>query len=511
MKIFKFLTSRTGKVVLSATQAIVASAAVGVGGIAAWQILGSGSGDDNAFNSLGYQPQEEVVYVSGAATGKYGREDQTLSSFRAAPSKAIEMQQREAEYLRQQELARQEAERAAYKGATLPSARGVSAGGLNEGLGNKKLEGMTPEQIKAMQQQAMEQAKSAAAEGKARADSLAAGAGNAINGAASRAMAGNGGLNGTMAGAGLGGSGSAQYVGMPGSVDSGKNGGVSAVDVEDTRVRGDGREGANIPSAHNLLSKPNFGVDVNARKNSRDFNSLELMAKRSAEIAQNETRSANEAGRAFLASSKNSGGIRLEGVGEVSVGNSASSEDFGDVSNSLSGLNTKMDEVLEAEDMFKEKRKELRAKLRKLIGWTFAAFACMIPYLGWLAVRRKFNSYFSANASYEEEYGYRSKEARAGKKIANKLKACAKMGIAGLGVFVAMIPWMLADAFGWTTSVKKLKASDDSAEQGAVGTVTGGASSSESGSTLNIQEGKSASDVSTQEMQEHMAENEEGK
>ena len=511
MKIFKFLTGRTGKMILSATQAIAASAAVGVGGIAAWQILGSGSGDDNAFNSLGYQPQEEVVYVSGAATGKYGREDQTLSSFRAAPSKAIEMQQREAEYLRQQELARQEAERAAYKGATSPSVRGVSAGGLNEGLGNKKLEGMTPEQIKAMQQQAIEQAKGAAAAGKARADALAAGAGNAINGAASRAMAGKGGLNGTMAGAGLGGSGSAQYVGMPGSVDSGKNGGVSAVDVEDTRVRGDGREGANIPSARNLLSKPNFGVDVNARKNSKDFNSLELMAKRSAEIAQNDTRSANEAGRAFLASSKNSGGIRLESVGEVSVGNSASSEDFGDVSNSLSGLNTKMDEILDSEELFKEKRKELRRMLRQLIGATIGV-CFVVPWLSWGLVKRKFNKYFSKAAAFDAEYGDRSKEARAGKKIANKLKFCAKLGLCGgIAAFATLIPWMLVDAFGWTTSLKKLKAEDDSAEQGTVGTVDGGAPSSEPGSTLNIQEGKSAADVSTQQMQEHLAESEEGK
>ena len=156
MKLFNFLTGKAGKAVLSATQAIAASAAVGLGGIAAWQFLSSSSPSDTAYNSLGYQPQEEIVYVSSASTGKYGRGESTESSFRAAPSKAIEMQQQEAEYLRQQEQAREEAERAAYEAnLSTPSVQANSFGGLNEGLGNKKLEAMTPEEIKALQAQTM--------------------------------------------------------------------------------------------------------------------------------------------------------------------------------------------------------------------------------------------------------------------------------------------------------------------------------------------------------------------
>ena len=72
MNILKLLTGRVGKAALTTTQAIVASAAVGVGGVVAWQMLGADSGADDPFNSLGYQ-QDEVVYVSSSTSGQYGR------------------------------------------------------------------------------------------------------------------------------------------------------------------------------------------------------------------------------------------------------------------------------------------------------------------------------------------------------------------------------------------------------------------------------------------------------
>ena len=509
--LFKFFQSKAGKVMLSGTQALAASAAVGLGCVAAWQILGSDSNSDNAFNSLGYQPQEEVVYVSGAATGQYGLEDHTESAFRAAPSKAIEMQQREAEYLRQQELEREAAERAAYEAQTsAPAVDANPIGGINEGLGNKKMEAFSPEQIKAMQAQALQQAQAAASAGKAQADAIAAAAASGVSGAATRSGAlGAAYGGGTMAGSGLsaGAGGSAQYVGMPGTVDSGKNlNGSDGITTGTDAVYLPEQEGARIPNARNQRAKPSFGADVKPRENSKDFNSLELMAKRSAEIAGNETRSANEAGRAFMASTKNSGGIRLDGVGEVSVGQGASSDDFGDAS--LSGINgavgSAMEEIMTEEEQFRQERKDLRKKLRKLIGYTFIAFACAFPFLGWLAVRGKFNEYYAAAEEYDKEYGDRSKEAKAGKKIANKLKICAKAGGFGLVLFGAMIPWMLADAFGWTTSVDKLKAEDDSAEQGRVGSVRGSSSGNEPGSTLDVTEGSSASDASSRRAQEYM-------
>mgnify|MGYP007016301891 CR=1 FL=1 len=83
------------------------------------------------------------------------------------------------------------------------------------------------------------------------------------------------------------------------------------------------------------------------------------MAKRSAEIAGNASRSANEGSRAFLASTRNSGGITLNG-GEVSTGQGATSSDYGDASGALRGLNTKMDNLMDAEQEFKDARKSLR-------------------------------------------------------------------------------------------------------------------------------------------------------
>lgn len=505
MKIFKFLRGKFGKAALSATQAIAASAAVGIAGIGVWQFLGSDSNADNAFNSLGYQPNDEVVYVSGSSSGQYEKTEYINSSFRAVPSKAIEMQQREEEYLRQQELEREAAERAAAASrAATPDVKAQNSGGINEGLGNKKLESMTPEQIKALQAQTMQQAQDAVAAGKARADALAAQAGAGVSGAMTRSAY----SGGTMAGGGLSSSagGSASYVGMPGAADSGKNfSGSDGIQIGNApSVYLPEQEGARIPNDRNLRAKPNFGATVSRSQNSQDFRNLELMAKRSMEIAGNEKRSANEAGRVFLASSQNSGGIRVENIGDVSIGQGASSDDFGDVS--LSGLNSAIDNLYSSEEAFREERKALRAKLRKLLGYTFLAFACAIPYLGWLAVRGKFNSYFAANAEYDAKYGDRSKEAKAGKKIANKLKVCAKMGGAGLGLFAAMIPWMLADAFGWTTSVSSLKKSDDSSEQGRVTSVRGGGGSTgnEPGSTLEVQNGRTASDASRQEAQEYM-------
>lgn len=512
MKLFNFLTGKAGKAVLSATQAIAVSSVVGVGGLVGWQFLAQDSNADNAFNSLGYQPQEEVVYVASNPNGTYEEADRTESSFRALPSKAIEMQQREAEYLRQQELEREEAERAAYEAQTAaPSVQANSVGGLNEGLGNKKIEAMTPEQIQAMQAQALQQAQAAVAAGKVQADAIAAAAAGGVNGAAARSGVASGAAGsykgGVMAGSGLSSGGSVQYVGMPGTANSGKNGSAdSSSGVEPIYIPG--QEGARIPTARNQRAKPSFGANVNKIQGSQEFNSLEMMAKRSAEIASNETRSANEAGRAFLASTKNSGGIRLDGIGEVSVGQGASSEDFGDAS--LSGIHgavdAAMDELLTAEELFKEKRKNLRRQLRQLIGATIGV--CFLPpFFSWRAVRRKFNKYFADAGEYNANYGTRSKEAKAGEKIAKKLRICARAGaFGGLALFVSMIPWMLADAFGWTTSLDQLKREDDSAEQGAVGTVNdGSASVNEPGATLDVQEGRSASSISQQEAQDYIA------
>ena len=486
MNILKLLTGRVGKAALTTTQAIVASAAVGVGGVVAWQMLGADSGADNAFNSLGYQ-QDEVVYVSSSTSGQYGRGENQQTAFRAAPSKAIEMQQREAEYLRQQEEERAAAERARYEAETRASGpESAPLGGLNEGLGNKKIEAMTPEQIKAMQEAALKQAKDAAAAGKANADAAALAAAAGVQGAAGR--------SGALASRGFampdGASGSPTFVGMPG-----KNGRRSD---SAPAISGAGHEGAAIPNSRNLRARANFGGKISERQNSRDFSSLELMAKRSAEIAGNASRSANEGSRAFLASTRNSGGITLNG-GEVSTGQGATSSDYGDASGALRGLNTKMDNLMDAEQEFKDARKSLRKNFWGLLSATILCMGFTIPYFGWLFFKKEFRRYDRKAREYNEKYGDRSNTGRKYGNLVRILKSAAKAGAGGwLIMTVKFIP-ALFKSYGQKLTKSDLKHRKGGETGADVGTVRSSAASNEG--TLNVDEGVSSSDAAHRDME----------
>ena len=494
MKILKLLMGRVGKATLTTTQAIVASAAVGIGGVAAWQMLGADSRADNAFNSLGYQ-QDEVVYVSSSTSGQYGRGENQQTAFRAAPSKAIEMQQREAEYLRQQEEERAAAERARYASQTSAASSPAAAplGGLNEGLGNKKIEAMTPEQIKAMQEAALKQAKDAAAAGKANADAAALAAAAGVEGAA--------GGKGSFASRGMampaGSSGSPTFVGMPGSVDSGKNLKGSGASGS-SAVSGAGQEGAAIPNNRNLRARASFGGKVGEGKLSREFNSLELMAKRSAEIAGNANRSANEGSRAFLASTRNSGGITLNG-NEVSTGQGASSDDYGDASSSLRGLNTKMDDLMNDELEFREARKSLRKNFWGLLAATILCMSMSIPFLGWAFFRKEFRRYDRKAREFNEKYGDRSKSGRKYGHLVKILKKAAKAGAYGWYIMMFKFVPALFKSYGQKLTKSDLKhkrVEDSGADVGVVHSPN-----NTGGNTLNVQEGLSASDVSHRDVE----------
>lgn len=499
MKILKLLMGRVGKATLTTTQAIVASAAVGIGGVAAWQMLGADSNADNAFNSLGYQ-QDEVVYVSSSTSGQYGRGENQQTAFRAAPSKAIEMQQREAEYLRQQEEERAAAERARYEAETRASGpESAPLGGLNEGLGNKKIEAMTPEQIKAMQEAALKQAKDAAAAGKANADAAALAAAAGVEGAAGR--------HGAFASRGMampeGSSGSPTFVGMPGSVDSGKNlkGSGSSGSAA---ISGNGQEGAAIPNSRNLRARANFGGKISERKNSRDFSSLELMAKRSAEIAGNASRSANEGSRAFLASTRNSGGITLNG-GEVSTGQGATSSDYGDASGALRGLNTKMDNLMDAEQEFKDARKSLRKNFWGLLSATILCMGFTIPYFGWLFFKKEFRRYDRKAREYNEKYGDRSNTGRKYGNLVRILKSAAKAGSGGWLILTGKFIPALFKSYGQKLTKSDLKHRKGGETGADVGTVRSSAASNEG--TLNVDEGVSSSDAAHRDMERFRQDN----
>lgn len=120
--------------------------------------------------------------------------------------------------------------------------------------------------------------------------------------------------------------------GSGGSGGSGKDGGASS---EGYQLSGSMPSGSNAVSAMqgaHASSRANFmsgGRDASVsggRRSFRDSNDLRDISKRSADAARNENRAANEGSRAFLASTKNSGGMAVEG-GMEEVGTTGS-EDF---------------------------------------------------------------------------------------------------------------------------------------------------------------------------------------
>ncbi len=107
--------------------------------------------------------------------------------------------------------------------------------------------------------------------------------------------------------------------------------------------------------------------------NSAEGRSLEQVRKRSAEIAQNAHRSANEAGRAFMASSKNSGGIQLDDGGELS-GGEVMSDDFEQATiNARNNLDQSTDDLMEQELERKQDRTRLKRAMVALVMLTIPA------------------------------------------------------------------------------------------------------------------------------------------
>lgn len=120
-----------------------------------------------------------------------------------------------------------------------------------------------------------------------------------------------------------------------------------------------------------------FGASRGARAgrgmNSAEGRSLEQVRKRSAEIAQNANRSANEAGRAFLASSKNSGGIQLDEGGEL-MGGDVMSDDFEQATiDARNNLDQAADDLMERELQRLQDRSRLKRSLVSLVMLTIPA------------------------------------------------------------------------------------------------------------------------------------------
>lgn len=390
MNIFKWLTGRAGKMALSAAQAVGLSAVVGVAGIAAWQYLDSPA-DNTAFNPAAQYDPGEVVYVAGASGGAYGANGEVESAFRAKPSKAIEMTEK-------MTLAQKQAQ--AMEDDVIPS---VSVSptpsayqmGATEGLGmnanDGKGEGLDGNPLAAIQG-TMSGMKDVISRAQAQAQAQAGAQnpeekpGKATLASAKRTSAGS-------SSAGRGQAFNSSFV----IQNSGKNTGSRAVagagsPEEVGNIFASAQAQANrTVEGMQMRSRSNFGpgnnslgadkdLSVGDARSSKEGKDLVFIQKRSADAARNKNRSANEGSRAFLASTKVSGGMRIVGD-TVAIGQGQGSKDFDNVNEAnLRGIGKWTQSAVDEATLRRIDRQNLQKWLWRAIGICLAAMLA-IPFL----------------------------------------------------------------------------------------------------------------------------------
>lgn len=390
MNIFKWLTGRAGKMALSAAQAVGLSAVVGVAGIAAWQYLDSPA-DNTAFNPAAQYDPGEVVYVAGASGGTYGANGEVESAFRAKPSKAIEMTEKMT-LAQKQAQAMEDDVIPSVSVAPTPSAYQM---GATEGLGmnanDGKGEGLDGNPLAAIQG-TMSGMKDVISRAQAQAQAQAGAQnpeekpGKATLASAKRTSAGS-------AGAGHGQAFNSSFV----IQNSGKNTGSRAVagagsPEEVGNIFASAQAQANrTVEGMQMRSRSNFGpgnnslgadkdLSVGDARSSKEGKDLVFIQKRSADAARNKNRSANEGSRAFLASTKVSGGMRIVGD-TVAIGQGQGSKDFDNVNEAnLRGIGKWTDASVDEATQRMLDRQNLQKWLWRAIATCLAAMIA-IPLL----------------------------------------------------------------------------------------------------------------------------------
>ncbi len=192
--------------------------------------------------------------------------------------------------------------------------------------------------------------------------SMARASGNAFNAAA-----------GAIGGSAAGGAGTR-------SAASSAAAGGSAASGEGYQFSGAMPSGSNMVSAFQsrranstFVAGGRDSSSARARRSFREKNELKDISKRSADAARNQNRSANEGARAFLASTRNSGGLRVEGGVETTSTGSADFEN---------PTNQKLKAVgswVQQEDEFAKKQEKARKRLMWMALSLFALTIGMIP------------------------------------------------------------------------------------------------------------------------------------
>lgn len=356
MNILKKLVSRSGKVALSALQAVGLTAVVGVAGVAAYQFLGTSSEDNTAFNPVGQYNPGEIVYVSNANTGSYAENAYRgkLERSNGEPSSSVRVSAKTLRLLENQEMA----ERAAQEMAENESEMAMSAPmnspayelGQTEGLGmganaaneqdlaNSPMGAMTKQMadIKSViANAAQQQTQANGQDGKGGKN----GKGEGEKGAPSLASATPNWRSGSSSGGGANGGGGSSFV----LQNSGKNaqkgmdmaGAKGAIEQAQKMMNGV-MEGSQMKAKASFGRSAGMGKSKDAtvmggRAGKQGKDDLEFFSKRSMEVAANRDRHNTEA-NVFLASTQISGGLMINAE-HVNTGEGKGSKDFSATTN----------------------------------------------------------------------------------------------------------------------------------------------------------------------------------
>lgn len=350
MNILKKLASRSGKIALSALQAVGLTAVVGAGAVAAYQFLGSSSDDNTAFNPAGQYNPGEVVYVSGANTGSYagnayrGKLDRSTGE----PGSSMRVSAKTLKLLENQELAERAAQEMAENEAEMAMAAPIDGSayqlGQTEGLGmganavDQQL--LTGGSMGAMTSQ-MANIKGAIANAQQQAQAQAKdkeGKGATKKEAPTLASATPGWRSGSSSGGGSGGGGSSFVL-----QNSGKNGqaNMNASDVQGIlshaqNMMNGAMEGTQIKAKASFgknegLGKSRDATVMRGRNAQKGKDDLEFFTKRSIDVAANKNRH-NTEGNVFLASTQISGGLMI-GAEHINTSEGKGSKDFSSSTN----------------------------------------------------------------------------------------------------------------------------------------------------------------------------------
>ncbi len=403
MKLFKWLKDKAGKMPISITQAAGLTAVVGAAGFAAMSYLSSPADNNTAFIPPSvYEQSGDVVYVSqNGGGGQYEANGEVGSSFRAAPSRSIQLANQQAvreRQARELEDANVQPTYAGEGGSTLdPKAYQLGGADLGLGMGttaDKQLNGSL-EMFNNLQNQLA--GVSASVNNAVQAGKQGAGAAASASASSSGQTAaqlanasrnwGQGGL--TRAGSGNGVSNSYAIQDSGKNPDSGKN--AAAEMAQLGNVMADARaamanlqqEGARMRSQARFGSSDGLSADRDATgqgaraRYGNAKSELEWIRKQTAAIDKNNTNAANAGGAPFLASAKISGGLMVDGS-NVTTGQGSSSADLSTADRQMRGVKAKLQSV----QTEMAERTHKRHDLRKWMWWALPTALLTLPWIG---------------------------------------------------------------------------------------------------------------------------------